>query len=226
MTIPTSETPTIVRNALRDKWPMLARVGAWMFIFVFAFMMLLINFVEPRGIPLHWRIAPLIPKSPAKWWAGLGASFGTALFVSEWLVLMMALFVRAYSFLVYSDRLQVRMGPFKWNLPFKDITAVESVSFVPWPRLGSFWQDLRLQIQTTLLTPRYQHLGLGQSLRPRATLVRVKVRGRRWWRGYFLDVDNPDQFLATLNQALGRYRAAEAQLGGTAGSSSMPAANP
>ena len=124
---------------------------------------------------------------------------------------MLALAVRAHRFLVYSDRLQVRLGRFHWDIPFQNITGVERITFVPFPRFGSFWTDLRLQIQTVLLTPRHKHVGLGQTLKPRATLVLVKASGRRWWRGYLFDVDDPDEFLRTLEQALAGYRAVEAQ---------------
>jgi hypothetical protein len=200
------------RNVLRGKWQALTRLGAWSLVFVFGFMMLLVNFVRFQLHPrTQWFIEPRVPLHSRVWWVGLGASFFTGLFVSLIMVLTVALFVRAHTFLVYDDRLRVRLGRFHWDIPFHDITGVERITFVPFPCFGSFWPDLKLQIQTVLLTPRYKQVGLGQTLKPRATLVLVKVRGRRWWRGYLFDVDNPDEFLRTLEPALARYRAAEAQ---------------
>jgi hypothetical protein len=200
------------RNVLRGKWHALARLGAWSLVFVFGFMMLLVNFVRFRLHPhTQWLIEPRVSLNSRVWWVGLGASFFTGLFVSLIMVLTVALFVRAHTFLVYDDRLRVRLGRFHWDIPFKDITGVERITFVPFPRFGSFWTDLRLQIQTVLLTPRHKHVGLGQTLKPRATLVLVKASGRRWWRGYFFDVDKPDELLQALDQALAGYRALEAQ---------------
>ena len=200
------------RNVLKGKWHALARLGAWSFVFVFGFMMLMVNFVRFRLHPhTQWFIQPHVPINPHAWWVALGSSAFTGLFVGLLLVLVIALNVRAQRFLVYDDRLRVRLGRFHWDIPFKDITGVERITFVPFPRFGSFWTDLRLQIQTVLLTPRHKHVGLGQTLKPRATLLLVKASGRRWWRGYFFDVDNPDEFLRTLEQALARYRSAEAQ---------------
>jgi hypothetical protein len=200
------------RNVLRGKWHALARLGAWSFVFVFGFMMLMVNFVRFRLHPhTQWFIQPHVPINSHAWWVALGSSAFTGLFVGLLLVLVIALNVRAQRFLVYDDRLRVRLGRFHWDIPFKDITGVERITFVPFPRFGSFWTDLRLQIQTVLLTPRHKHVGLGQTLKPRATLVLVKVSGRRWWRGYHFDVDDPDEFLRTLEQALARYRSAEAQ---------------
>ena len=200
------------RNVLRGKWPALARLGAWSSVFIFAFMMLLTNFVRIQVYPhTRWFIQPHVPIDPRGWWVALGASLSTGLFLGLFLVLVIALNVRAQRYLVYGDRVQVRLGRFHWDIPFKDITAVERISFVPFPRFGSFWTDLKEQIQTDLLTPRYKRVGAGQALKPRATLVLVKVSGRGWWRGYLFDVDNPDEFLRTLEQALARYRSAEAQ---------------
>ena len=200
------------RNVLRGKWHALARLGAWSFVFIFAFMMLLVNFVRFQVYPrTQWFIQPHVPINPHAWWVALGASFFTGLFVSLIMILTVALFVRAHTFLVYSDRLQVRLGRFHWDIPFKDITGVERITFLPFPGFGSFWMDLKLQIQTVLLTPRHKHAGAGQTLKPRATLVLVKASGRRWWRGYLFDVDDPDEFLRTLEQALAGYRAVEAQ---------------
>lgn len=200
------------RNVLKGKWHALARMGAWSLVFVFGFMMLLVNFVRFQLHPrTQWLIEPRVPLNSRVWWVGLGASFFTGLFVSLIMVLTVALFVRAQTFLVYDDRLRVRLGRFHWDIPFQNITGVERITFVPFPRFGSFWTDLKLQIQTVLLTPRHKHVGLGQTLKPRAALVLVKVSGRGWWRGYFFDVDNPDEFLTVLDQALARYRAVEAQ---------------
>jgi len=200
------------RNVLRDKWHALARLGAWSFVFIFAFMMFLTNFVRIQVYPhTRWFIQPHVPINPRAWWVALGASVFTGLFVGLLLILGIALNVRAQTYLVYGDRVQARLGRFHWDIPFKDITGVERITFLPFPRFGSFWPDLKLQIQTVLLTPRYKHVGLGQTLKRRTTLVVVKVTGRRWWRGYFFDVDNPDEFLRTLEPALARYRAAEAQ---------------
>jgi hypothetical protein len=200
------------RNVLRDKWHALARLGVWGFVFVFAFMMLLVNFVRFQLHPhTQWFIEPRVPLNSRVWWVGLGASFFTGLFVSLIMVLTVALFVRAHTFLVYDDRLRVCLGRFHWDISFEDITGVERITFVPFPRPGSFWPDLKQQIQTVLLTPRYKQVGLGQTLKPRATLVLVKVSGRRWWRGYLFDVDKPDELLQALDEALARYRAVEAQ---------------
>lgn len=200
------------RNVLRGKWGALARLGAWSFVFIFAFMMFLTNFVRFQFYPhTRWFIQPHPPLNPRGWWVALAASLSTGLFLGLFLVLVIALNVRARSYLVYGDRVQVRLGRFHWDIPFKDITAVERISFLPFPRFGSFWPDLKEQIQTDLLTPRYKRVGAGQTLKPRATLVLVKVSGRGWWRGYLFDVDNPDEFFTVLEQALASYRAAEAQ---------------
>jgi hypothetical protein len=200
------------RNVLKGKWHALARLGAWSFVFIFGFMMLLMNFVRFQLHPhTQWFIQPRVPLNPRGWWVALGASIVTGLLVGLGVVFMLALAVHAHTFLVYGDRVQVRLGRFHWDIPFKDITAVERITFVPFPRFGSFWTDLKLQIQTVLLTPRYKQVGLGQTLKPRATLVLVKASGRRWWRGYLFDVDKPDELLQALDQALTRYRSAEAQ---------------
>jgi hypothetical protein len=200
------------RNVLKGKWQALARLGAWSLVFVFGFMMLMVNFVRFRLHPhTQWFIEPRVALNSRVWWVGLGASIFTGLFVGLGLVFILALAVRAHTFLVYSDRLQVRLGRLHWDIPFQNITGVERITFLPFPCLASFWPDLRLQIQTVLLTPRHKHVGLGQTLKPRATLVLVKVSGRRWWRGYYFDVDKPDELLQALDQALARYRSAEAQ---------------
>lgn len=202
----------VARNVLRGKWGALARLGAWSFVFIFGFMMLLTNFVRFQVYPhMRWFIQPHLPVSPRAWWVALGASVFTGLFIGLLLVLGIALNVRARTYVVYGDRVQVRVGPFHWDIPFKDITGLERVSFLPFPRLRTFWPDLKLQVKTLLLTPRYQQLGTGQTLKRRATLLLVKVSGRRWWRGYLFDVDRPDEFVAALDQALADYRAGEAQ---------------
>jgi hypothetical protein len=200
------------RNVLRGKWGAVVRLGAWSVVFIYGFMMFLTNFVRFQVYPhTRWFIQPQVPANPRTWWVALGASLFTGLFVGLLIIVGIALNIRAQTYLVYGDRLQVRLGRFHWDIPFKDITAVERISFVPFLRLGAFWTDLKEQIQTDLLTPRYKRVGAGQALKPRATLVLVKVSGRRWWRGYLFDVDNPDEFLQALEQALARYRSAEAQ---------------
>jgi hypothetical protein len=196
------------RGTLKGKWPMLARPATWIGLFIFAFMWLMVNFIEP--LP-HWHIRPHAPRKPADWWLGLVVSLGTGLFVAAVFIVAFVLGIRAHAFRISSDRLRVHAGWHNWDLLFQDIIAVERVSFAPWPHLSTFWQDLKRETETELLTPRYQHVGLGQTLTPGATYVLVKVSGRRWWRGYFLDVDNPDEFLEALNQALARFQASRAQ---------------
>lgn len=216
MAEPKLETLYERRNTLVGKWSSLMRVAAFAFVAIYAFMMLLLNFVDLKVLPLRVHLVRHLPRKPEDWWLLLAVSILTGLVVAAFAVSALAFSVRASRILIHSDRLRVSIGPFKWDLPFSCITAVETVSFVPWPRLGNFWNDLKRQIQMVLLTPRYAHTGYGQTLLPQATWVLLKVQGRRWFRGYFIDVDNPERFLSVLNEALARYRATQATAGAAA----------
>ncbi len=204
------ETLYECRNTLAGKWGSLMRVTALISLFVFTFYMVLLNFVDLKVLPLRVHLVWHVAHKPGMWPLVLVAGLLTSLFAAAVMLATLALNVRLRRILIHPDRVRVRVGRSKWDIPFTCITSVETVSFASWPGLGSFWRDLKRQIQMVLLTPRIGHTGYGQTLLPRATWVLLNVQGRRWWRGYFVDVDNPEQFLAVINEALARHRTAQA----------------
>jgi class 3 adenylate cyclase len=154
------------------------------------FLTRLIN-AEHRGTPLH----------PGRFLVGL---IGGA--VIMFLILTQFVFsATRWSFSVYPDRIRIRSKRRLLEIPFADITTVQVISYRHRPTPAVFWNKIKLNFD-----PRYPKYGMGQALgvlTGTRRYIRLDCRSAQFWRkGYCLDIDDPQSFLATLNRALERYR--------------------
>lgn len=114
-----------------------------------------------------------------------------------------AFLAKRWSFLVYPDRIRLRSKRRIVEIPFERITGVQVISYRHRPTPGVLWTKLRLNFD-----PRYPKYGLGQIrvVRGIREIIRVDCAGQKSGKGYYLDMDEPQPFLLTLNRALQRYR--------------------
>lgn len=128
---------------------------------------------------------------------------GLAVLCTSWVLLGMFLNTRTSSTMIYPDRLKVHalpLGAVRTEVPFE---RVRNVSVVTYPRWRAFFGFTGPWL--------YNRVGIAQSLtlsRQRATYVLVQCEGLKFGtRGYLVDLDDPQQFAATLERAIKRHRA-------------------
>ena len=191
------------RNSLTGKWPSIVRRAVWMFLFIYAFMMVLLNFVQIRvGPALHVTFTRTVLRRPDDFWLFLGLSLMVGAVVGLMLTAGMALNVCVSYVAVHANRLQLKQGIARHDVMFRDILGVELVHISSWPRRGHFWSDIKSQFQYLFGTMHWMQHGLSQFFHSQATLVLVKVAGRKWVKGYLLDVDDPARLLTELDAAI------------------------
>jgi len=109
-----------------------------------------------------------------------------------------------WSFMVYPDRVRIVSKRRTIDIPFDRIKEVRSVPYKHMYMFGpiTMWRKLSVNCN-----PMYQGFGLGQSgiLHGVRHVLRIESP-HGWRRGYTLNMENPEAFLATLNRALDRYR--------------------
>lgn len=194
------------RNSLSGKWPAIIRRALWMFVFIYAFVMIGVNFVQLRLVPTyHVTITPFAYHRPSDYWGIIGVSLFAGAFTGAVVVLALTVAVGCSHFAVLSDRLRIApAGLGRREILFRDILGVEIVAFSSWPRRGSFWSDIKRQFQY-LGTIHWTQHGMSQFFNSEAKLIMVKVAGRKWMHGYLLDVDDPERLLAELDSAISDY---------------------
>jgi hypothetical protein len=194
-----------VRNSLSGKWPAILRRAVWMALFIYGFMMIGVHYVHLRLVPtFRVSIEPNLLRHPDDFWKIIGLALLMAGFVGALITLTLALGVRSSSVAVCGDRLRLACGWSRRVVMFRDIVGVEKISASSWPRRGSFWSDLKRQAQYLGTTHWVQH-GMSQFFHSEATLVLVKVAGRKWVRGYLIDVDDPQRLVDALDAAIADY---------------------
>jgi hypothetical protein len=110
---------------------------------------------------------------------------------------------RRWSFLVYPDRVRLRSARRTIDIHFDQITKIEVISYRNWPTPRVIWLKLKRSFN-----PWYPKFGMGQAgvLSGVREIIRIDC-ATGWRKGYSLDVEDPQVFLATLNRSLERYRA-------------------
>jgi len=194
------------RNSLTGKWSPIARRAVWMFLFIYAFVMIGLHYVHVRLVPtIKFTLEPNLMRRPDDFWMILGVALLTGTFVGLLMTAAMAMGVTVSYVAVHPDRLQIKSGIARRDVMFRDILGVELIHVSSWPRRGHIWSDIKSQFQYLFGTMHWMQHGLSQFFRSQATLVLVKVAGRRWVRGYLLDVDDPARLLAALDDAITDY---------------------
>lgn len=194
------------RNSLAGKWPAILRRSVWMALFIYVFVMIGVNFVALRLVPtFRVTIERFVYRRPQDFPMIILSALGMGVFTGMIVAAALALAVRMSYVGVLGDRL--RISPAGWahrDVMFRDIVGVELVTLSSWPRRGSFWSDLLRQLSYLGTIHWVQH-GMSQFFRSEATLVMVKVAGRKWVRAYLLDVDDPSALLRALDAAIADY---------------------
>jgi hypothetical protein len=194
-----------VRNSLSGKWPAILRRALWMGLFIYAFMMIGVHYIHLRLLPtIRMTLEPNLLRRPDDFWKIMALALFMGTIVGAFVAVSLALGVRSSSVAVCGDRLRMAFGWSRRVVMFRDIVGVERISVSSWPRRGSFWSDLKRQAQYVGTTHWVQH-GLSQFFQSEASLVLVKVAGRKWVRGYLLDVDDPQALVDALDAAIADY---------------------
>lgn len=197
------------RNSLTGKWPAVLRRAAWMMLLIYAMVMIGVNFVHLHlGPTISFSIQRFVYRHPSDYARIIGVALAMGAFAAAIVIAALAASVRLSYVGVFRDRL--RFAPAGWgcrDVMFRDVVGVELVTFSSWPRRGSFWADLERQFQY-LGTIHWTQHGMSQFFNDEARLVLVKVAGRKWLRGYLLDVDDPDRLMSEIHAAVSDYSGA------------------
>lgn len=193
------------RNSLAGKWPAILRRALWMALFIYAFMMVTVHFVHLRLVPtFQVSITRNLLRRPDDFWRIFGLALLMGAIVGAFVALTLVIGVGLSRVAVCGDRLKLTTGWLSRTVMFRDILQVELITLSSWPRRGLFWSDLMRQLSYLGTIHWVQH-GMGQFFHSEATMVMVKVAGRKWVRAYLLDVDDPHALLRALDAAIADY---------------------
>jgi len=127
------------------------------------------------------------------------------LFAAASVALVIIFFIKRWSFVVYPDKIRVKSKRRSIDIPFDSIEAVELISHqvTLWTYPAAAWREVKIALDPHFHklgeAAAYTFIGLRQ-------MVKVTCSGMGSWKGYYLDMDNPERFFKTLNLSLERYR--------------------